>query len=343
MAHFHGRRIRSRDLGGGFRYNAEDFSVSQPAEIDFNGMDEQSQCVLFCAIPSELRTLIFEYALAPHDNLAKPYAKDRMYCRPGQLYHPKTDTSLLQTCKRVYQEARVLPVALATHTFWLFGGPWRCMKTGMKGMTRFSAWQNSMSEEQRAAVDCVQIFAQQTFLESLGTQSNNGLESLTFAARTLRITLRHTDWWSWESPPASSDRLGICPWERGRTSHQKMLSLPLEHTPEAMRELMSPGTWGWQVCQVKNLQTLEMGFEIDERKKPQLDAVLERARHWIFPMSDGDGVLRQSGVVAHSTYEGFVRNKDDSTPVLSPTGGHHSPWVDRTFHVAIMTWKRSVA
>ncbi|KAK8084695.1 hypothetical protein PG997_005966 [Apiospora hydei] len=343
MALFHGRRIRSRDLGGGFRYNAEDFSVSEPAKIDFNGMDEQSQCVLFCSIPSEIRTLIFEYALAPHDNLAKPYAKDRMYCRPGQLYHPKTDISLLQTCKRVFQEARVLPVALATHTFWLFGGPWRCMKTGLKGMTRFSAWQDSMSEEQRAAVDCVQIFAQQTFLESLGTQSNNGLESLTFAARTLRITLRHTDWWSWESPPASSDRLGICPWERGRTSHQKMLSLPLEHTPEAMRELMRPGTWGWQVCRVQNLQTLEMEFEIDERKKSQLDAVLERARHWIFPMSDGDGVLRQSGAVAHSTYDGFVRNKDDSTPVLSPTGSHHNPWVDRTFHVAIKTWKRSVA
>ncbi|KAK6850714.1 hypothetical protein PG995_008859 [Apiospora arundinis] len=341
MALFNGgRRIRSRDLGGGFRYNAADFSISQPAEIDCSGMDEQSQCVLFRAIPSEIRTLIYEYALAPHDDLTKQYAKDRMYCRPGQSYHPKTEIALLQTCKRIFQEAQLLPVALATHTFWLFGGPWRHMKTGLKGMTHFQEWQNSLSVPQRAAVDRVQIFAQQMFLESLGTQSNMGLESLTFAARTLRITLRHTDWWSWESPPASADRLGICPWERGRTSHQKMLSLPLEHTPEEMRELMQPGTWGWQVCQVKNLQTLEMEFEIDERKKRQLDAILERARHWIFPMSDGGGVLKQSGAVQRSSYEGFVRNKDDSTPVLSPTRNHLNPWTDSTFDVAVMTWKR---
>ncbi|KAK8098556.1 uncharacterized protein PG998_014042 [Apiospora kogelbergensis] len=302
--------------GGGFRFNADNFSISEPAQIDCSGMNEQPGCVLFCAIPSEIRTLVFEYALAPHDDLNKQYAKDRMYCRPGQLYHPKTDTSLLQTCKRVFQEARLLPVALATHTFWLFGGPWRYMKTGLKGMTHFQEWQNSMSKQQRAAVDRVQIFAQQMFLESLGTQSNMGLESLTFAARTLRITLRHTDWWSWESPPASSDKLGICPWERGRT-------------------------WGWQVCQVKNLKTLEMEFEIDERKKHQLDVILERAQHWIFPMSDGDGVLKQSGAVVHSSYEGFVRNKDDSTPVLNPTGNHDNPWTDRTFHIAVMTWRRS--
>ena len=91
------------------------------------------------------------------------------------------------------------------------------------------------------------------------------------------------------------------------------------------------------------VRNFEMEFEIDERKKSQLDAVLDRARHWIFPMAGGERILRQSGTVAHSSYEGFVRNRDDTPAFLSSTGNYYTPSADRTFHIAIMTWKATAA
>ncbi|ORY69795.1 uncharacterized protein BCR38DRAFT_420098 [Pseudomassariella vexata] len=114
-------RIHSPD--GPIRTKGAGFSVSQAANIDLTDMLDQSSSVLFSTIPSEIRSYIFEYAFIPDDDFTKPYPVDRFYSRPGHRYHPKTNLALLQTCKRVFQEARVLPVACATHTFWLFKGP----------------------------------------------------------------------------------------------------------------------------------------------------------------------------------------------------------------------------
>lgn len=333
-------RLRARARGVQ-RRTGEDFSVSQPAEIDFTGMHHQAGSPLF-SLPLEIRTLIFADALTPYDDPSKPYAKDREYCRPGQRSHPRTDIALLQTCKRIFQEARLMPVAQTTHTFWLFRGPWRSMRTGKYGMYHFPKWQQSLSEQQRAAVRHVHIYAQQFALEGLGG-GRNDLFPLDFAATHLRITLTNADWWSWESPPASSDRLGICPWRPGRTSHWAMLAAPLDVPLEEMRERMIPGTWGWQVRHVRGLQTLQMEFEIDARKQDQLDAVLARAKHWVFPLEDGSQtVLRQTGDVERFEWDGFSDTKDDSIPFLKQTGRTLSDrHIQRTFHVALMTWKAS--
>lgn len=319
------------------------FSESLPAEIDFNGMHSQADSPLFSQLPLEIRALIFEDALAPYDDLSKPYAKDREYCRPGQRYHPRTDVALLQTCKRIFQEARLKPVAQATHTFWLFRGPWRFMRTGRRGMYHLPDWQLSLSDEQRAAVKRVHIYAQQFALEGMGSERND-LFPWDFATSHLRITLTNADWWSWESPPASSDRLGICPWRPGRTSHQAMLAEPLEMSLEEIRKQMGPGTWGWQVRHVRGLQTLQMEFEVDARKHDQLDAVLARAKHWVFPLDDGSQtVLRQAGSVEHFEWDGFSDTNDDSIPYLNRTGRILSDraQIQRAFHIAVMTWKRS--
>lgn len=336
-----GLEMRTRTRARGMpRRTGEDFSVSQPAKMDLSGMHHQAGSPLFSQLPLEIRTLIFEDALAPYDDLAKPYAKDREYCRPGQRYHPRTDVALLQTCKRIFQETRLKPVAQTTHTFWLFRGPWRSMRTGKCGMYHFPNWQRSLSEEQRAAVRRVHIYAQQFALEGLGSRRND-LFPLDFAANHLRITLTNADWWSWESPPASSDRLGICPWRPGRTSHQAMLVEPSDMPLEKMRQQMGPGTWGWQVRHVRGLQTLQMEFEVDARKLEQLDAVLARAKHWVFPMEDGSQtVLRQTGSVEHFEWEGFSDTKDDSIPILNQTGRSLSDrHIQRTFRVALMTWR----
>ena len=100
-----------------------------------------------------------------------------------------------------------MPVAQTKHTFWLFGGPSRMMRTKIHGMARFDAWTVSLNEEQRQAVEHVHLFAQQAYLEGLGQQTRLApLAGIT--TRRLTLTFRHSDWWSWESPPESSDKLG---------------------------------------------------------------------------------------------------------------------------------------
>lgn len=143
-------RLRARARGMQ-RRTGEDFSVSQPAEINFTGMHHQAGSPLFSLLPLEIRTLIFADALAPYDDPSKPYAKDREYCRPGQRYHPRTDVALLQACKRIFQEARLVPVAQTTHTFWLFRGPWRSMRTGKCGMYSVPLPQMAAVAERAAA------------------------------------------------------------------------------------------------------------------------------------------------------------------------------------------------
>ena len=121
-----------------------------------------------------------------------------------------------------------------------------------------------------------------------------------------------------------------------------MLAAPLDVPLEEMRGRMGPGTWGWQVRHVRGLQTLQMEFEVDARKLEQLDAVLARAKHWVFPLEDGSQtVLRQTGDVERFEWDGFSDTKDDSIPFLKQTGRTLSDRHQRTFHVAVMTWKAS--
>ena len=302
---------------------------------------DQSQCVLYNGIPPEIRERIFEYACSSTNDLTKPYLPDRVYCRPGYQYHKKTETSLLRTCKRVFAEARLMPVGQTEHLFWMFGGPYQMMKTKINGMARFDAWTASLNFEQQQAVNYVHIFAQQAYLENLGRFSR--LSSLVITTKQLTLTFRHSDWWSWESPAESSDKLGICPWLPSRVSHQTMLAQPLEPELHSIKEGMKQGTWGQQICQVKGLSVLRIEFEIDVVKKAQLQHVLERAKYWKFPLDGSNGVLEQVGDVRESSWEGLADRKDDSSTTLNPPLLTSPTWNDRpkrTYYVAEMTWKR---
>lgn len=336
-----------QSIGGDSR-SPRGFSESRPAQIDFSYTSEQPDCILFTRLPGEIRATIFEYVLAPGPNLQEPYPADRVYHRPDMQHHPKTDIALLLTCKLIFREARLMPVSQATHYFWIFGGPWRHMRAGVSSMAGWSHWQASLSPEQRQAVQHVHIFAQQVHLESLGIKPN--LRYWQFATKNLRITLRHSDWWSWESPAESSDRLGICPWMRGRTSHQGMLAQPLALSQDELRERMVEGTWGWQIGQVQGLQRLEIEFETDVDKKEQLQKVLDRAQHWVFPLSGQNAALVKSGDLVESTWEGSAVLRDDfNTPhpllLRRRSMGSSFPITrdeqhpSRTYYVAVMTWK----
>ncbi|KAI1860283.1 hypothetical protein JX265_005802 [Neoarthrinium moseri] len=332
--------ILNRRLVRPRRVEAIPVSKSRPATIDMANMAAQDNCALFAKLPGEIRRLIFADALAPQDDVDKPYRPDRGYYRPGQHFHPKTSVALLQTCKRIFEEARLLPVRQATFRFWWMRGPWMFMRSHRNGEFRVDLWQESLSEEQKAHVQSVQVFAQQYILEQAHTIAVDRMPEtgpLGFATKHFHLTLRNSDWWSWESPIESSDRLGICPWLRGRVSQQEMLAQPLRIPLEKLREHLHKGTWGWHICQLKGLQRLEIEFETDLLKRGQVEKVLERAKHWIFPLADRSGIMVKTGDVvesewegvAHTTYDHILQATESQIPQGAPT---------RTHYVALMTW-----
>ncbi|KAK7187353.1 hypothetical protein PSPO01_06583 [Paraphaeosphaeria sporulosa] len=78
----------------------------------------QLQSPLFAVLPSEVRNLIFEYAICqridpdPHES---PPETQIARSRPHHERHPVTHTALLRTCRLVYTETRTIPLRSATH------------------------------------------------------------------------------------------------------------------------------------------------------------------------------------------------------------------------------------
>jgi len=64
------------------------------------------RCSPLFALPPDVRLRIFTLAVSAHPDPARPYPFDAYYYRPGYTHAMRTDLALLQTCKRVYAEAR---------------------------------------------------------------------------------------------------------------------------------------------------------------------------------------------------------------------------------------------
>jgi len=289
---------------------------------------EQSR---LCSLPAEIRARVFAIALTAYDNPFRQYRADRKYYRPGYQYRRKINISLLLSCKKVYSEARLLPLRVNEHVFWLFGGPF-----GQSGRNtaQWIPWYFDFNEDQKRAIQTVHIFTQQVYLEKLKTT-----DARRFPPRTacLHLTFRHGDWWSREAPPASSDRLGICPWRRDRTSCQEMLAEPTEPSFEYIKQHMTDWTWGGAVCEIVGLRKLILEFEIDDKKRSQLDVVVERAKHWRFPLAHEDFVLGWDGRLEESVWEGLRDLKDDFQLLREQPVKDDAP--KRNYCVVKMTWK----
>src|SRR5271155_3159721 len=78
----------------------------------------QNQSALFNAIPAEIRNRIFSITLTAYDDKSKRYQPRNWFYRPDWHFHRKISTTLLRTCKRIYLECHLLPLALNSHTFW---------------------------------------------------------------------------------------------------------------------------------------------------------------------------------------------------------------------------------
>src|SRR5204863_322648 len=96
------------------------FNTMPTIDTDWN---VQAACPLYTKVPTEIRNLIFSYALSAFDNHDDPYQPGEHWCRPGYEYAQILDLRVLQTCKRIYHEYHLLPITQSEFVYYLFDGP----------------------------------------------------------------------------------------------------------------------------------------------------------------------------------------------------------------------------
>ena len=161
------------------------------ASIDTSIANPQEESPLFARIPGEIRDQIFDLALTAYSGKQEPFAKVSYYYRPGFRYaDQKLDTALLRTCRRIYQEARLIPFENYERVEWHDRGPSRAEATSFARGDALSPWLTSLH-----------LFTQQFWLESYSWRAQARRIALPQNLCHLKITIRHRYVHSVEIPP----------------------------------------------------------------------------------------------------------------------------------------------
>lgn len=230
----------------------------------------QSKSPLFNRIPPEVRTAIYSLALTDYldPDPAKRYEADTLFTRPAYSSPRRTDTSLLRTCRAIYSEAWFLPFVLREQTHWLTRedrAPPEYDRHGLNIRNLTSIVQRYLADsdnsggdgaERLVEIDSVRVFVQMFLLEE-ATPLVNLITTPGLRFRRLTITIRHQDWWDWESD----------------------------------RPLYIKGqNWIERVCEVLPDTVREVVMELEslERKRHQIDRIAEQMQErWFFRRTDG--------------------------------------------------------
>ena len=267
----------------------------------------QTESPLFSVIPAEVRNRIFSIALTAYDDKSNPYQPQNWFYRPGWHFHPKISTTLLRTCKRIFLDNHLLPLELNSHTFWsgsdrappphYFSSAFKEKLPSGRGRQlgnwaaaeNFRGFFNKLTADQRGAVGELHFFLQQYYLEWIKfSPPLDPDSSRPIAAKKLKITLRHQDWHGWEN----DERLGLCPWNRGRTFWYQMDA----STPTTTTSTGSHQGWGAQLQYIQGLEQFELELETLAKKKWQMDGIVERAKRWAFPLKEDKFLRWDSGL-----------------------------------------------
>lgn len=212
----------------------------------------QLQSPLFSIISAEIRDRIFDFALAAYEDTSRQYANDTCYRRPEQLAPRRSDTALLRTCQRIYDEAWFRPWTTSEHHFWLSVDERRPPNVAtVKRMARsFYLIHTAYGDIELARVRvCAQLF----LLEN-GRELDRILRLRHFFPRMITITVRHTDFWWWESD----------------------------------QPLRIGGNWVGVCLFPNSVRRLCVEIESLERKKNQIDHLANEMVHkWTFTRRDG--------------------------------------------------------
>ena len=242
----------------------------------------QANCPLFSTVPAEIRTKIFELALAPSDDKSQPYNQHSYYFRPDFRYHRRVYTDLLLTCRRVYSECYLMPVKQNWFVAW-------CGRPPPKGSSGVFHYTWCMNEEQKRAMNNLHIFYQQICLENSWPQSATAED---VNPRVIQITLRHTDWWSWES----GRMIELDPKQRNTAERYK--------TKMSLDEPFEIGSWGHAFCHFHGLKTFVLELETSMTKKNEMDLIVARTPTWQFVLGDGNTLILDESQTQVSSWTG---------------------------------------
>ncbi|KAF9009180.1 hypothetical protein BDZ89DRAFT_1078688 [Hymenopellis radicata] len=199
---------------------------------------------LFASIPPEIRNYIFRLALRSSYDLKQPYSGHTYYYRPGFRYAQTISTVLLRTCKLIYSETRLLPWLMKLHVFWCHRGPPNTPHCAPE------QYFDALLSRQRESVGCVQIFAQLWWLEG---DFPKLCACPSIHMRSLKITVRNSDWWYWE--------------------RNQMLALKDE--------------WTRNIGKIRGLEDMQLELEVVQRDYEQLMAIVRRVLTWRIKLYDG--------------------------------------------------------
>lgn len=211
----------------------------------------QAQSPLFSKLPPELRNEVFALALHYFD-ISRPYPLNSYYRRPDYEYPEIVDPRLLFTCRRVYAE-----MGFAVHTkeyvFWCHRAPPGASNSVEKSF-------GHMNEIEKRDVRYAHFFTQLYYLEQSFPGDCRKMGEMGLGIRSLKITIRQSDWWYWES-----------------------------NTPLVMKE-----GWGRALHHLKDLESLDVELEVIKRDVDQLQVIIDRMLHWTFDLAS-DRILSAEG------------------------------------------------
>nr|POE75169.1 hypothetical protein CFP56_63404 [Quercus suber]POE94752.1 hypothetical protein CFP56_16989 [Quercus suber] len=270
--------------------------------------DQQERSPLFALLPRELRNMIWAYATAPFEDPSRRFEATACYFRPDHTASLKTTTALLSTCRRIWLESHAMPMLQAEHCFYYHRpAPDR----------RDKAWMANLTERNRQDFGHLHLFAQMYATEGLNDRPghlrsfflNTPLNMNDFQPRMLHMTLRHADWWYWESDAQleSVDR-----WIK-----------PLLNSPD-----------------LRSTETLRLELETLDYTAEQLEAILERTKALVSAekethMVDGKPtktIFQFTGMSEVHTWQGPPNINNQSS---RPYDGVHR----LKYYVATLTWK----
>ncbi|ORY58829.1 uncharacterized protein BCR38DRAFT_446720 [Pseudomassariella vexata] len=258
----------------------------------------QTLSPLFTKLPGELRDSIYTYVLASYPDPSRSYDKNTPYYRPDYLSPGIRDCALLQTCQSIYAESWFRPWVSSTHTFWL---AWSVRRPShVLTVREFQPVLHEIYEKHGDVfLTHVRVFAQ--LCEMRGLPSI--LEMEHFLPRTMTMTIRHHDWWHWETDQRLYLDADVC------TRHY----------------LPGRGADGYggrgQLVYPDSLAEIRLELESLVRKKEQIDYVAnEMAAKWWFRLRDGTVMMAHAkdfevdGWKGSSTWENDRWIRDETEP-----------------------------
>ncbi|CEJ89611.1 hypothetical protein VHEMI05447 [[Torrubiella] hemipterigena] len=251
--------------------------------------NQQLQSPLF-ALPPEIRRIIFRYAVTGYPDPSKDaqYDEDTCYRRPGFFSRHRIDTDLLRTCRAALLESWDMPLIHTEHVFWLAWGNRAPPHSNWHSqLIKFSRAAASLSLD-AAAIDDMRIFIQMFNFDDGDLQQLMEMDMI--IARRITFTIRHTDWWHWESD----------------------------------NELYFNSRWLHGFFGLLPEETEEICFELETvaRKLDQLQGIAKQMQEsWYFRKRNGQILLADASLSTHpmrwrgsSTWEGTHWDRDECEP-----------------------------